>query len=325
MRPVHGLSGSLVADPDDTTAGHQVQHLIEQLQSSRKQTVATFIILSGTTTVGRMFKLDAKEMIMGRSSDADIWLDDEGVSRFHAKVVREGEQIRLVDLNSRNGTFCNGERVVSRLLRDGDKIQVGTTTILKFSFQDTLDEALQRNLYESATKDALTGVYNKRFFLESLRKQFAFCQRNGQPLSLVMLDLDYFKLVNDTYGHLAGDRVLAEVSATINDAIRAEDIFARFGGEEFSLLLLDVPEDSARLVAERIRQMIEELAIRFEAQTLKVTASIGVATLKERRYPDPESLIAAADRYLYRAKELGRNLVVARSLSEEDPKGPPTA
>ena len=137
--------------------------------------------------------------------------------------------MQIVNLGSRNGTFVNGEPVSRETLRDGDKIQIGGTTILKFSYQDELDEALQRNLYESATRDPLTHAVNRRGFEEALAKEYAFARRHGRALSVLALDLDHFKRVNDTFGHPAGDYVLKRLADIITATIRVEDTFARTG------------------------------------------------------------------------------------------------
>jgi two-component system, cell cycle response regulator len=292
-----------------------IVHSVSDLLSQAKKTSACLIVVSGKTSVGKMFKLDRQELIIGRSTDADINLDDEGVSRRHAKiVVRADGSVQLVDLNSTNGTFNNGDKVDVAALHDGDKIQIGSATILKFSYQDSYDEALQKNLYESATRDGLTHIYNKKYFLDTLKKEFAYCLRHRVSLSLVMCDVDHFKRINDTYGHQAGDYVLVRLAARINDTIRAEDIFARYGGEEFVVLLREAPEDKAFILAERLRRLIETTDFTFNGQQMKVTFSAGIATLQDAEYTDTEGFIAAADKHLYRAKQAGRNRVEARML-----------
>ncbi|MFN7132891.1 MAG: diguanylate cyclase [Myxococcales bacterium] len=292
-----------------------IQNIADLLAEARK-TNAYLIVVSGKHSVGRMFKLDRNEMFIGRSGEVDITLDDDGVSRRHAKVVvRSDGTVQLVDLNSTNGTFCNGDKVDVMPLRDGDKIQIGSTTILKFSYQDTLDEALQRNLYESATKDGLTRIYNKKYFTDTVRKEFAYCLRHRVPLSLLIFDVDHFKRINDTYGHQAGDYVLARLATLVSDAIRTEDVFARYGGEEFVLLLREATEDKAFILAERIRRLIEGSGFTFNGQQMRVTISIGLATLKDGEYADCDQFIEAADGLLYKAKQGGRNRVEARMLS----------
>jgi two-component system, cell cycle response regulator len=306
-----GDLGALRVGPDDKTAVHNVADLLPQ----ERKASAYLIVVAGRTSAGKMFKLDRPEMVIGRSADADIPLDDEGVSRRHAKIVARGDgTLQLVDLNSTNGTFSNGERVEAQALHDGDKIQIGSATILKFSYQDSFDEELQKNLYESATRDGLTRLYNKKFFVEALKKEFSYCLRHRVPLSLVMFDIDHFKRINDTYGHPAGDYVLARVAGRIEEAIRAEDIFARFGGEEFALLLREAAEDKAFILAERLRRVIEVAEFAYNGQPVRVTVSAGVATLAPGEFADVDAFLAAADRHLYRAKQAGRNRVESQLL-----------
>jgi two-component system cell cycle response regulator len=296
---------------EDKTTVHNISSLVTQA----KGVSAYLIVVSGKSSVGKMFKLDRSELVIGRATDADIMLDDDGVSRKHAKiVVRPDGTVQLVDLNSTNGTFSNGEKVDVQALRDGDKIQIGSATILKFSYQDSLDEALQKNLYESATRDGLTRIYNKKYFLDTLKKEFAWCMRHRVPLSLILLDIDFFKRINDTYGHQAGDYVLSRMANRISEVVRTEDVFARYGGEEFVLLLRETPEDKAFILAERLRRLIESTEFTYNGQQIKVTFSAGIATLHDGEYADYEGFIEGADRYLYRAKEAGRNRVEARML-----------
>jgi len=292
----------------------QVQNISDLLAQVRKN--SAYLICVTGSSVGKMFKLTQPEMVIGRSNEADISINDDGISRRHAKiVVRPDGSVNIVDLGSTNGTFYDGNRVDVHSLRDGDKIQIGSTTILKFSYQDNLDEQYQKNLYESATRDPMTRVYNKKYFADTFRKDFSYCLRHRVPLSLVILDVDHFKKVNDTYGHQAGDFVLTKLATKIAETIRTEDVFARYGGEEFVLLLRECEEDKGFIFCERIRRLIESTDFSFETKKIPVTVSLGLATLSDAEYPGPDEMIAAADKYLYRAKQSGRNRVEAKMLS----------
>ena len=180
--------------------------------------------------------MTAKRVLLGRAADADLLLDDEGVSRRHAQIVLDGADYWIEDLGSTNGILVNGEKVKRAILSDSDRIQVGTNVLLKFTFQDELEESYQKKLYEQATKDALTGVHNKKYFVDHLKTEFAYAYRHHEPLSLILLDIDYFKKVNDTYGHVAGDIILKEMATVVNETLRQEDLFARYGGEDHCLL-----------------------------------------------------------------------------------------
>ena len=145
-----------------------------------------------------MHKLDHSLTVLGRSIDSNVRLIDDGISRHHCRIRVEGGQVVVEDLASRNGTFCNGERLSHHVLQDGDKLQLGKTTILKFSYHDHLEESFQKQMLESALRDGLTGTYNKRYFLDRLDSEIKFSLRHKVNLALLMMDLDKFKDVNDT-------------------------------------------------------------------------------------------------------------------------------
>ena len=293
-------------------------HVISDLLSKAKQQSAYLIVISAKSPagVGRMYKIDKPEHLLGRSPEVAIQIDDDGVSRKHAKIqVGADGSHYLVDLGSTNGTFLNGVRLSMSPLQDGDKIQIGANTVFKYSLQDALEEQFQKHIYESATRDGLTRIFNKKYFLDTLRKEFAYCVRHRVPLSLVMFDVDHFKRINDTYGHPAGDYVLARIAQRVSDTVRTEDLFARYGGEEFALMLRESTEDSAQICAERCRKAIDTTDFNFQGTPIRVSISLGVATLGDSDYAQPEDLIATADKYLYRAKQNGRNQVQSKKVS----------
>jgi diguanylate cyclase (GGDEF)-like protein len=293
-------------------------HSISDLLGSAQQQSAYLIVISAKSAagIGRMFKLDRSEVVLGRSSEAQFQVEDDGISRKHAKVVAIGDgRFQLVDLGSTNGTYLNGLKVSAAPLYDGDKIQIGSNTVLKFSIQDALEEQYQRSIYESATRDGLTRVYNKKYFMETLRKEFAYCLRHQVPLSLVLFDVDHFKRINDVYGHPAGDFVLTRIAQRVADTVRTEDLLARYGGEEFALMLRESSEDAALACAERCRVAVDRADFIFSGTPIKVTISLGVATLLDSDFSQPEDIIGAADKYLYRAKRAGRNRVDGKVVS----------
>jgi len=285
-----------------------IHHVKDIYQQSRKEN-AYLIVIAGNG-VGRMFKLSGGETLVGRHPSCGILLEDDGVSRQHAKVMRtrSGEAV-VIDLKSTNGTFANGVRVQEHALRDGDKIQIGKTTILKFSYQDDIEERYQKELYNSVVRDGLTGCYNKKFFADRIDSEFSYSLRHGQPLSLIMVDIDHFKKVNDTYGHQAGDFVLKQLAEVVNRCIRGEDIFARYGGEEFALLLRDTNAERSFILADRIRRTVAAHRFVFKRTRIPVTISLGISTLSEASIADAEELIRLADEYLYKAKRGGRDRV----------------
>jgi two-component system cell cycle response regulator len=269
---------------------------------------AQLVVLAGSN-VGEMYNLQGT-LVLGRGRDADIRVQGDGISRQHARMKVGPEAVEFEDLGSTNGSFVNGERVARCALQDGDKIQLGSATILKFTYQDEIDEDFQRQMFESASRDALTQVYNKRFFLERLHSEFAFSIRHNALLSLIIFDIDHFKAINDTYGHLAGDYVLATLAKTVVPMIRSEDVFARYGGEEFVIMSRSTDPPSAGVVSERVRQHVEKYAFEYEAKRIPVTVSLGLAGMPHREIKAPEDLLARADKALYEAKRAGRNRLV---------------
>lgn len=268
---------------------------------------AYLIVLSGRA-VGKMYKLAPGQHTLGRSTDADIRLDDEGVSRLHATMRRRSDgTVEVSDLESTNGTYVNGAQIRHFTLSDGDRIQIGSVTILKFSYQDSLEEQFQQQLYESATRDPLTQSYNKRFFIEQFEKDFSHAMRHMLPLSLVMLDADHFKRINDNHGHPAGDHVLQRLSATIMASLRTEDAFCRVGGEEFAVIMRDCTEEEAVQLAERLRRLVASTQFVYGGQQLPVTISLGVSGFDRERHHRSTDLVEDADRCLYEAKRRGRN------------------
>jgi two-component system, cell cycle response regulator len=193
------VSAVVVRDDElDRTALTRRPEVTAALVRRAKNRRTWLVIVSGRDDIGKMHPFEHR-VVVARSLPCHIQIDERGVSRQHAALERAADgTVQIFDLGSRNGTFVNGERVSRSRLQDGDKIQIGDTTILRFSYQDALDEALQRHLYESATRDPLTRTINKRGFEEALAKEVAFARRHKRVLSLVVLDVDHFKRVNDT-------------------------------------------------------------------------------------------------------------------------------
>src|SRR3954465_8556723 len=273
-----------------------------------KRDRAYLVVLAGAS-VGEMYKVEGDKTIIGRGQKAQIRLFDDGISREHAQIVIEGNQIILQDLGSTNGTFCNGLKVDRRELVDGDKILVGSTTILKFTYHDNLDEMFQRQMYESALRDGLTKAFNKKYFTDRLESEFPFATRHASSLALVLFDIDHFKKVNDTHGHQAGDHVLFEISTLLSSALRAEDVFARYGGEEFAVICRAWDESQAQVVGERMRKAVESHRFVYEGTLTPVTITVGVAVLPNAAVKDANDIVGFADQALYKSKNGGRNRV----------------
>lgn len=269
---------------------------------------AYLIVLAGSA-MGEMFKISRTQTIIGRGQNAHIRMMDDGISREHCEIQAEGDSMILHDLGSTNGTYCRGLRIDRHVLEDGDKILVGSSTVLKFTYHDSLDEVFQRQMYESALRDDLTKTFNKKYFTDRVESEFAFAARTKTDLSLVVFDIDHFKAINDTHGHPAGDQVLAELAQAVTVLIRAEDVFARVGGEEFAIICRGADLAQAQAVAERVRVAVSNHRFRLDDKEIAVAVSAGVAAMPDVRIADAQALIAAADQALYEAKRSGRNRV----------------
>jgi diguanylate cyclase (GGDEF)-like protein len=218
--------------------------------------------------------------------------------------------VTVRDLESTNGTFVNGSRVTQAALRDGDKIQLGSATILRYSLQDELEETFQRQMYESALLDGLTRAYNKRYFLSRLDSEVAYALRHKTLLSLVLFDIDLFKKINDTHGHQAGDFVLSAVSEVVANTVRREDVFSRYGGEEFSVISRGIDREGAVAFGERLRRRVDQRPFLYQGASIPVAISVGVVEMQAHGCRDATQLVRAADEALYQAKADGRNRVV---------------
>ena len=271
--------------------------------------------------------LDREEVILGRALEADVRVNDTKVSRRHAKinkVVSDDNKVEyiLTDFGSRNGILVNGQKVTKEVLQNGDKITIGEH-ILRFDLLDEIDREYQRQIHRLISHDDLTGLLSSRSFFSELRRESARAKAEERPFCVLMMDVDHFKNVNDTYGHLTGSKTLEEIGAVIIGIMRSGDAAARFGGEEFAAFLLDAEVPQALVAAERIRSVIEgqEFTVVRTAKpaaTHRVTISIGISAFPADS-SDPIELVEMADSALYRAKREGRNRVCAyQELSPDD-------
>jgi diguanylate cyclase (GGDEF)-like protein len=272
--------------------------------------------------------LERDEVILGRAAQSDVRINDTKVSRRHAciKTILDAEtgdvSYLLEDLSSRNGTFLNGQKISRETLQNGDKISVGNH-ILRFELLDEIDREYQRQIRRLLSHDDLTGLLSSRSFFSELKREIFASAEAGRQFCVLMMDVDYFKNVNDTFGHLTGSKTLEEIGHSIMQIMRSGDAAARFGGEEFAAFLLDAELAQGIVAAERIRQTIESQMFSVigkgkTSQTHRVTISIGVANFPNDS-TDPIELVEMADSALYRAKRDGRNCVRAyRDLTEGD-------
>jgi two-component system cell cycle response regulator len=279
-----------------------------------ERTRAVVTVVSGPGS-GRVFSV-AGVAVLGRGKECQVRIDDGGASRTHARITDAGGRYVLEDMGSTNGTFVDGRRIERAELKSGDRIHMGPHIVLSFAILDAQAERITQQLYESSVRDPLTRAFNRRYLVERLASEVAYARRHKTPLGLILMDLDLFKRVNDTYGHLAGDEVLREVSALVQRLIRAEDVFARFGGEEFVLLVRGIEHVNVGRFAERVRAAVERLEVSAAGAkvVIKATISAGYASINEVHGDDrepsfPDRLLRLADERLYLAKSAGRNRV----------------
>jgi len=293
---------------DDRTVITDLRQVVAPRSESRSKAYLTII---GGPQTGEMFPIEKQTVILGRGEECDLRVRDSGISRVHAKVERQLDgSFDLDDMNSTNGVFVGGVRIQNYRLSDGDRVQIGAATVIKFSLQDDVEITFQQQLYQSAVRDGLTQVYNRQFFEERLHHEFSYAFRHTTAISLLMVDIDFFKKVNDTYGHPTGDLVLKVIACTIQRIIRNEDILCRYGGEEFVVIARGTDYINTGALAERIRRAIEELSIPITSGDIKITVSVGWATMSKGEYRSPKELLSASDKALYLAKQGGRNLAM---------------
>lgn len=299
------MSELLMSPPrDDKTVRRDIRDLLTSAGGLK----ANFVVLAGQD-IGRTFPIEKAELSIGRGENADIYIDDEDVSRQHARIEVTADAILLTDLGSTNGTLVNGQKIRNRKLEDGDRIQVGNLTVLKFNFLDNIEEEFNEQLYTAANKDFLTQIYNRKYFVDRLKMEISYARRHETALTLLILDLDHFKKINDTYGHSAGDMILKQFASQIALSKRHEDLFARYGGEEFVLLLRGTPKETSIAIAEKIRMKVEQLHFNADGNDVTLTVSIGLGTFYKNNYKNNETFLRATDSLLYRAKREGRNRV----------------
>ena len=291
--------------------------VITKVPSDSPKREACLVVINGAD-LGKKYVLGQTSTVIGRSSKVDIQVDEDAISRSHAVIDNYGDQVVARDLESTNGTYVNDSPIREQRLIDGDQVKIGRT-IFKFLSGSNIEAQYHDEIYKLTTTDGLTQVFNKRYFLKEMEREMSRSLRYDRALSLVMCDIDHFKGINDTYGHLAGDHVLRQVAKRVCLHIRRDDIFARYGGEEFALVLPEIPKQHGAKLAEKIRRLIEAEPFIFDNISIPVTLSMGVADLSEylvtqRGVVDPNDInpfafIKLADDRLYEAKKSGRNRV----------------
>jgi diguanylate cyclase (GGDEF)-like protein len=248
-------------------------------------------------------------LLIGRDAGCDVVLSAKGVSRIHAVVIPDESGHIIADQGSSNGTFVNKVRVQSQRLSNGDVIFMGAATCKYLSVANP-ELSYYRYLHETSVKDPLTDQANRRYFDDYIRREIERTRRYARPVSLILIDLDHFKKVNDVHGHLCGDAVLKDVSQRMSARLRRSEFLARYGGEEFAVVVPETALGGALLLAEALCQLVRKHPVHWQEKRIPVTISLGVAQWLEPMN-EPADLIAVADRCLYAAKRGGRNRVSA--------------
>src|SRR6516162_10113379 len=252
---------------------------VTQIRPVEKQAVdpeqaCLVLIYPPGAELGKRYELrSVGDIIIGRGADCDIQIDRDSVSRKHARVQRAGNGWQVIDLGSTNGSYVNDGQITQTSLRDGDLLKIGNA-IFKFLVGGNIENSYHEEIYRMTIIDGLTQAYNKRYFVENLEKEIPRCTRHQRPLSLVMFDIDHFKKINDEHGHLTGDYVLKELARRVRTRVRKEEVFTRYGGEEFALTLPETSKEQSMKVSEDIRRLVSAEPFDFEGDRIPVTISL---------------------------------------------------
>jgi diguanylate cyclase (GGDEF)-like protein len=282
----------------------------ELLAAARQQTGAMLVHLYPPgPSLGSCHPLGDGTVTLGRMPGCDIQAAHVSVSRGHAHIECGTDGYYITDLESTNGTYINDTRVDRQKLADGDRLRLGSV-IYRFLTGSNVEAQYHAELHRLTTIDALTEIPNKRYLLECLERELAQTARHLRPLAVAVFDVDHFKQVNDRWGHLAGDTVLRDLAALVKPALRKSDLFARFGGEEFVVVLPETSREQGALLAERLRGLVERHGFLLGDAPRQITISVGVAATAGEVALTPQELLQEADARLYQAKASGRNRVV---------------
>lgn len=282
-----------------------------RMEEATREPACLVLLVGPPSLIGKQWKITSTDLIVGRAVNSHIYIDDRSVSKSHAKVVLEGFTVSVIDLESTNKTVVNGNPVpplVPVRLGNNDQIRFGNV-IMKFLEEGNIETVSAKDTYDRSQKDPLTGIHNKGALIAYGPEALKRSELLQFPLSLIVFDIDHFKKINDTYGHAAGDLILRDLAQLIgNKMIRADDFFARFGGEEFVIILHGNTLVRAVEIAERIRQTIENHKFVYQGIEIPVTISLGV-TARAGATQSWDELFNKADEALYQSKESGRNRV----------------
>jgi len=303
---------------EDFESTTEVLGFAPRFQEKSQEKQLCLVVVTGAEK-GAVFPLNPGVATLGRSAQhADFVISGRGLSRAHARLdISEAGEVLVEDLDSTNGLFINGTKTLNGSLKPGDTLTLGSDVSLRLDAPDQSIQSLLQEMHKGATVDALTGLMNRRSFLERLAGETAATNRHSLQGCLAMVDVDHFKSVNDTYGHPAGDAVLVEVAQRLAKHVRQEDVVARFGGEEFVVLLRHTDLAGGVVLLDRLRGFIADQPFTVPtpdgSREIAVTFSAGITQIE--KMANSEQLLERADVALYQAKRTGRNRVVSSEAS----------
>jgi len=296
---------------EDETLIRESKTLKLKLQEARKSEACLIIVVG--RPLGKRFALKSKTIVIGRGSECEIPLLESSLSRTHAQMLKKRNgRFYVKDLDSTNGTYLNDQKLTPGKaveVTNGDFLKLGNM-IFKFIGRGKIDNVFHKDLLNLATRDDLTGTLNRYSLISALEEGFKKARMSRKPLSAIVLDIDQFKSVNDTFGHAVGDLVLKETAKVAQSAVRGDDFIGRFGGDEFMAVLWDSSLTNACIVAERIRSKIEKHNFIYEGKRIPVTVSLGVCSLDDS-IQSVGTFFERADAAQYNAKKNGGNQVSA--------------
>ena len=306
------IPGRAHIDTDEMTIIDKRKSALGNKKYPTRLNLLLTVIQGSEIDFGKSYQFSQDCIRIGRTpKKTTIAVNDPKVSKLHCEIsvvkTNDLEQIVIKDLGSTNGTYVNGELVQRRILIPGDKISLGET-VFRFSYNDEIEEEYHARLFTFAATDALTGLYNRRYILTELENQLKIAKRNKRVFSIVIMDIDDFKHVNDNYGHSAGDELLKKLAFIMDHSLREQDIPGRVGGEEFLIILPETGMKGAFQLADRIRERIAETELIYKGIAIKATISAGISQYQANA--DTHTLYQLADQALYKAKQSGKNKIV---------------
>lgn len=288
-------------DDDATDSGALV---LEREERGPRE--ACLVVIYGTD-LGRRWNIKGK-VTLGRGVGCDIVLPYESASREHAQIELDVESVRIRDLDSTNGTFLNDHEVKEAYLSNGDRLQVGRT-IFRFLYSSELEHAYHEEVFRLSTVDGLTGARNRRYLHDALSRDLSRALRYERPLSALVIDVDGLTFLNDKHGRRGGDHLLGRLARLIEQRARRVDLLARWGADEFFMVLPETPLEGARIFSEQLRELVQDHEFHFEGDEMTCTISIGV-TAAVQSTEAPEDMIQRALKCLDEAQRAGGNRVV---------------